>query len=159
VGACPFEGCVYREWVANAAVDVRAGRGPDDPVAFRLRPGDRVQAVTGVVVTVKAGRVTFRAPIELPSSDGVVRIVPGETLYLLTYHGEGSTTAWFKGHLYDWLDGSEFFNDLCKDRPNTCNGSILERPQRVWWVRLRSRGGRMGWTRETDKFDNKDSLG
>jgi hypothetical protein len=159
VGACPFEGCVYRQWIANAAVDVRTGRQPNDSIAFTLKPGDRVQAVTGIVVTLKAGRVTFRAPIDLPSSDGPVHVVPGETLYLLTYHGEGSTTAWFKGHLYDWLDGSEFFNALCEDRPNPCNGSIVERPQRVWWVRLRSLRGRMGWTRETDKFDNKDAFG
>ena len=159
VGACPFEGCVYREWVANAPVDIRSGRRPNDPVVFTLRPGDRVQAITGIVVTVKPGRVKFRAPIDLASSAGTVHVQPGETLYLLTYHGEGETTAWFNGRIYDWLDGSEFFNALCEVQPNSCNGSIVEPPQRVWWVRLRSRGGKTGWTRETDKFDNKDAFG
>ena len=159
VGACPFEGCVYREWIANAQVDVRSGRRPNDPIAYTLRAGDHVQALTGIVVTIKPGRVQFKAPADLGSSAGSVHVEPGDTLYLLTYHGEGETTAWFKGRLYDWLDGSEFFNALCEDQPASCNGSIVERPQRVWWVRLRSLRGRLGWTRETEKFDNKDALG
>ena len=159
VGACPFEGCVYREWIANAQVDVRSGRRPNDPIAYTLRAGDHVQALTGIVVTIKPGRVQFKAPADLGSSAGSVHVEPGDTLYLLTYHGEGETTAWFKGRLYDWLDGSEFFNALCEDQPASCNGSIVERPQRVWWVRLRSLSGRLGWTRETEKFDNKDALG
>jgi len=159
VGACPFEGCVYREWIANAQVDVRSGRRPNDPIAYTLRAGDRVQALTGIVVTIKPGRVQFKAPADLRSSAGPVHVEPGETLYLLTYHGEGETTAWFKGRLYDRLDGSEFFNALCEDQPASCNGSIVERPQRVWWVRLRSLRGRLGWSRETEKFDNKDALG
>jgi len=159
VGACPFEGCVYREWIANAQVDVRSGRRPNDPIAYTLRAGDRVQALTGIVVTIKPGRVQFKAQADLGSSSGAVHVEPGETLYLLTYHGEGETTAWFKGRLYDWLDGSEFFNAVCEDQPASCNGSIVERPQRVWWVRLRSLRGRLGWSRETEKFDNKDALG
>lgn len=159
VGACPFEGCVYREWVATAPVVVRTGRGENDPVAFTLRAGQPVQALTGIVVTTRPGRVTFRAPLDLPSTQGVVHVVPGDVLYLLTYHGEGDTTAWFKGRLYDALDGSEFFNAACEFSPDSCIGSIVEQPQRVWWVRLRGIGGRLGWSHETDKFDNKDALG
>lgn len=154
IGACPFEGCVYREWIANARVDVRSGRQANDRIVFSLKPGDKVQAVTGIVVTVKAGRVQFKVPVDLATSAGLVHVQPGETLYLLTYHGEGETTAWFKGRLYDRLDGAEFFNALCDDRPASCNRSIFEWPQRVWWVQLRSLRGVMGWTRETEKFDN-----
>ncbi|MGE3512424.1 MAG: hypothetical protein AB7N65_26465, partial [Vicinamibacterales bacterium] len=159
VGACPFEGCVYREWVANAPVAVRTGRSATDGVAFRLNPGDRVQAITGIVVTVTPGRVQFKTATDFPSSAGPVRVRPGETLYLLTYHGEGETVAWFKGRLYDWLDGSEFFNGRCDDRPDDCSRATFERPESEWWVRLRSVGGVMGWTRETEKFDNKDAFG
>src|SRR5262245_47378339 len=74
VGACPFEGCVYREWRANAPVNVRSGRQPNDPIAFTLKPGEKVRAVTGIVVTLKPGRVTFRAPVDLDSSAGKVRV-------------------------------------------------------------------------------------
>lgn len=157
-GACPFEGCVYQEWIANARVDVRSGRRPNDPLAFSLRPGDRVRAVTGIVVTVKPGRVQFKAAVDLHSDAGSVHVQPGETLYLLTYHGEGETTAWFKGRLYERLDGAEFFDARCENRSSSCNGSILERPHRVWWVQLRNLRGVIGWTRETEKFENKAAI-
>jgi hypothetical protein len=159
VGACPFEGCVYREWIANGPVTVRADRRPDAPIAFALKKGDHVQAITGIVVTVKPGRVQFRKPVDLSTTAGTLHVEPGETLYLLTYHGEGVTTAWFKGRLYDEVDGSEFINHLCEIKPGTCNGTIIEKPQRVWWIRLRNLKRLMGWTQEPEKFDNKDRFG
>jgi hypothetical protein len=159
VGACPFEGCVYRDWIAKGPVTVLADRRADAPIAFFLKKGDHAEAITGIVVTVKPGRVQFRKAVDLWTTAGTLRVEPGETLYLLTYHGEGATTAWFKGRLYDQVDGSEFFNGLCEDNPGTCNGTIIEKPQRVWWIRLRSRQGLTGWTKEPEKFDNKDALG
>jgi hypothetical protein len=158
VGACPFEGCVYRDWIANGPVTVRTDWRADAPIAFSLTKGDHVQAITGIVVTVKPGRVQFRKAVDLWSPSGPIHVEPGETLYLLTYHGEGSTTAWFKGRLYDDVDGSEFFNFLCEEKI-TCNGTIIERPQKVWWIRLRTMKGLTGWTNEPEKFDNKDRFG
>jgi hypothetical protein len=158
VGACPFEGCVYRDWIANSPVTVSTDRRPGAPVAFTLSKGDQVRAITGVVMTLKPGRVQFRKAVDLWTVAGTLHIEPGETLYLLTYHGEGSTSAWFKGRLYDEIDGSEFFNGLCENTPGTCNGTIVEKPQSVWWIRLRNGNGVMGWTREPQKFDNKDAL-
>jgi hypothetical protein len=159
VGACPFEGCVYRDWIANSAVTVRTDRSPNSPTAFMLKKGERVQAITGIVVTLKPGRVQFRNAVDLHTNAGYVHVEPGETLYLLTYLGEGETKAWFKGQMYDDVDGSEFFNALCDDRPRSCNGRIVERPRVVWWVRLRNMKGLTGWTNEPAKFDNKDALG
>ena len=160
IGACPFEGCVYREWTANARVIVRTDRQVDAPMAFTLEKGDRVQAVTGIVVTTRPGRVQFRNPADLSTERGPLHVEPGQTLYLLTYLGEGSTVAWFNGRRYDAVDGSsEFFNALCQDNPAGCNGSILERPQNVWWVRLKSQRGITGWTNEPGQFGNKDALG
>jgi hypothetical protein len=150
---------VYRDWIANGPVTVRADRRPDAPIAFTVKKGDHVQAITGIVVTVKPGRVQFRKAVDLSTTAGPLHVEPGETLYLLTYHGEGVTTAWFKGRLYDELDGSEFINGLCESNPGTCNGTIIERPQKVWWVRLRSRQRLTGWTREPEKFDDKDRFG
>jgi hypothetical protein len=159
IGACPFEGCVYRDWVANTPVAVRRERRSDWPVAFTLEKSDHVQALTGIVVTLKPGRVRFRNAVDLTSSAGRLHVEPGETLYLLTYHGEGVTTAWFRGRLYDEVDGSEFINAICDLRPGTCNGTIVDKPQKVWWVRVRNRNRATGWTNETEKFDNKDRFG
>jgi hypothetical protein len=56
------------------------------------------------------------------------------------------TAAWFKGRLYDEVDGSQFFNALCGNKL-ICNGTILEKPQTIWWIRLRSMNRLMGWTK------------
>ena len=157
-GACPFEGCVYREWQATDTVVVRRTRSTDAPIVFRVRKGETVTALTGVVVTISPGRVRFRERVDLSSLSGAVRVEPGDTLYILTYQGEGFTKAWFKGRLYDELDGGmEFFR--CDSEPNSCVGTIVERPQRVWWVQVRNAKGQTGWTNQTTSFDGKDALG
>jgi hypothetical protein len=164
VGACPFEGCVYREWIAKAAVVVRTSRGVKAPVAFRLQKGERVQAITGVVVTERPGRVQFRAAVDLTaysytSGPQRIHIEPTDTLYLLTYRGEGASAAWFNGRLYDEVDASAFFNSACTDNGASCAGRIVEQPVSVWWIQLKNKAGSIGWTNEPDKFDNKDALG
>jgi hypothetical protein len=159
VGACPFEGCIYREWIARQAVAIRTAGRINAPVAFRVRAGEKATALTGVVITVKAGRVQFRRPQDLSSSDGTIRVVQGETLYLLTYQGEGFSKVWFKGRLYRDVDITGFFTGVCEDDPNRCTGEIIEQSQTEWWVQIRNRAGKVGWTHEPEKFDGKDALG
>jgi hypothetical protein len=159
-GACPFEGCVYREWQAIETVIVRRARFANGAIAFTARKGEAITALTGVVVTTSPGQVRFRKPVNLSSSSGSVHVEPGETLYLLTYRGEGFTKAWFKGKFYEELDGSTaFFNDICATDPNRCAGAIVEQPKQVWWVQIKNGKGQIGWTNKPDKFDRKDALG
>ena len=40
-----------------------------------------------------------------------------------------------------------------------CVGRIVEPWQFEWWVQIRNAAGKVGWTREPEKFDNKDALG
>lgn len=160
VGACPFEGCVYRDWVANDAITIRRERRAGATAVFRLKKGEQVTAITGVVVTITPGRVQFREPVDLFSRSGSLHVEPGQTLYLLTYRGEGSTVAWFEGRVYEDVDGSTaFFNGLCTDDSSRCVGTVLEQPQSVWWVQIKNARGQIGWTDETNKFGNKDALG
>ena len=158
VGACPFEGCTYREWVASAPMTIRTERRDSAPIAYRVRKGERVLALTGVVVTLTPGRVQFRAQARLDSATGPIQIAPGETLYLLTYQGEGFTKAWFKGHLYSDVDVTDFLDGACDTRPSRCAGRLIERSRTEWWVRVRNQLGKEGWTRDTQKFDGKDAL-
>jgi hypothetical protein len=159
VGACPFEGCVYREWTAKRAIVIRTDRRPDAPVGFRLKAGEKVTAVTGVVVTVKPGRVQFREPSTLRASNGNIHIRPGQTLYLLTYQGEGFTKAWFNGRLYRDVDTVEFLNGVCDRDPNRCAGTLIEKSQTEWWIQIRTQSGKVGWTNEPRQFDGKDAFG
>jgi len=158
-GACPFEGCTYREWTVKAAIDVRADRRSDAPVAFQLKPGEKITAITGVVVTRKPGRVEFRAPTKLDTHEGPVNVVPGDVVYLLTYLGEGNYKMWFKGRLYPFVDGVTFLNGACDRFPDRCNGRIVEQSQTEWWIQIRTASGQVGWTMESDKFDGQDALG
>ena len=151
-GACPFELCTYGEWTAREPVVVRRERRRESPIIYRVPRDAKVTAVTGVVITLRAGRVQFRVPHEMGSLSGRLRVVPGQTLYLLTYQGEGFTKAWFDGRLYDELDGSEFFDAACEDDPGRCAGRIVEKPLREWWAQLRDAAGRTGWTDEPHKF-------
>ena len=151
-GACPFEGCVYGEWIAKQPVVALSERQRGSRPAFTIFTGARVRALTGIVITLKAGRVQFRVTQELASTSGPLRVEPGQTLYLLTYQGEGFTKAWFGGRIYDGLDGSNFFNAACETEPGRCAGRVVEQPLREWWVQLRTAAGRVGWTDKPEHF-------
>ena len=159
VGACPFEGCVYRDWTAKEAAVVRVSGRPDARVAFRVQRGERVTALTGVVITTSPGRVRFRERTMLSTASGPIEITPEETLYLLTYQGEGFTKAWFRGRLYTDVDASAFYNARCDTRPAGCIGRTVEQWTAQWWVQIRNRSGKVGWTNQPEKFDGKDALG
>jgi hypothetical protein len=157
-GACPFEGCVYREWTVKAPVAILTERKDAAPVAFRLAAGERVSALTGVVITMKPGRVRFREASSLDTLQGQIRVLPGDVLYLLTYQGEGFSKVWFHGRVYTDVDVTGFVSGRCEAASSRCAGQVLERSTTQWWVRIRDRLGREGWTRETAKFDGKDAL-
>jgi hypothetical protein len=143
-GACPFEGCTYREWTAKTPVTALSDRRDDAQIAFELTPGDRVMALTGVVVTVTPGLVEFTVPTNVQTREGILTMQPGETLHVLTRLGEGFVKAWARGRLYHDVDAS----GLKASRP----------PEAIWWVKLRNSRGQVGWTRHPEAFDGKDAL-
>jgi hypothetical protein len=151
-GACPFEGCVYRQWTATDSVAVRAERSADAPVIFTVDAGQRVDAMTGVVVTTSPGRVRFRKQVDLPSGGGAIHVEPGEDLQVLSFHGEDVFTAAFQGVVYPSTDGSTFLNTACEEQPHRCIGELVAAPESVWWVQLKDAAGRTGWTSEAQKF-------
>ena len=163
-GVCPFEGCVYRNWQALKMVKVHRTRSAKAPIVFTVPNGEKVTAITGVVVTLSPGQVRFRRPVDLrwfgpieadivrgvtvprQHESGFLHVEPRETLYLLTYYGEGDTAAWFKGRFYPHLDGaSDIFYAACDDDATACARSIVRRPRRVWWVQLKNAKGQIGW--------------
>jgi hypothetical protein len=152
---------VYREWVATQSVTIRRDRRPNAPVVFRINKGEKVTAVSGIVVTTRAGRVQFRKATEIGTSEGVIQMQPKEVLYLLTYLGEGETKAWLRGRLLELADISEFIGSVrCTRVPAPdCPVDPVERARFTWWVEIRNTRGQTGWTNEPEKFDGKDFLG
>ena len=175
-GACPFEGCVYRDWKAKAPVvtyETWDSRAPVREV-FTTTPGETVTAMTGVVLVTAAGRAQIRRPIMAPAlvseqfprqrPSEMVSIAPGTVVYLLTSHGEGSYTAWVNGLLVRMditnleqpkTPGAGYSGCV---RTQTCDGEVLEYPRRTWWVQIRNAAGQIGWTKQTEGFDGINAL-
>lgn len=157
-GACPFECCTYRTWTVNAETPVRTDRRDNAPVAFRVRAGEQVDGLTGVVVTTKLGRATIREPIVVDSDKLELR--PGEVVYVVNYIGEGVWKIWTRGRLYHLeIAGKEETCGRPAPEPGPCAAQIVEEPKTVWWAKVRNRTGQEGWTRQLDHFDNIDACG
>lgn len=163
VGACPFECCTYREWIANKTTAIRRTRNNNSPVAFTVAPRERVQGVTGVVITTRAGEIRIRRPITIqaysPRGNNTSRPIQartGDIVYLLTSHGEGEYKAWFKREIIiiNAIDVME------QNQPGSAgSGSRLPSTTSTWWVQIKNRRGQTGWTEQARNFDNKDSCG
>ena len=142
-GACPFECCTYREWTANKPTAARRSMSDASPVSFRMKTGEKVVGVTGVVITTQPGIVRVLKKITL----GKVKLNRGDELFLLTYLGEGFSKIWFKGRIFE-------------DAPyDESTFKLIRQPKSIWWVKIKNRRGQIGWSRQPDNFDNKDQCG
>jgi hypothetical protein len=134
-GACPFECCTYREWVARTGVtllDIPNGKR----VVGQIRKGEKVVALTGEVHSVPLRVVAHN---DYPDAG----VKAGDTIYILHYIGEGYWKVWHDGKL---VEMAEFPGKGPKPKTN-------------WWVKLKTSSGAIGWTVEHRNFDNQDSCG
>jgi hypothetical protein len=148
-GVCPFECCTYRKWTVEKETAVRVRREAGAPVAFTLRAGDAVDALTGVVVVSDAGRA--RAPREVPV-EGLGTLQAGDEVAVLHPLGEGFWLVWREGK-----KGSAQVGDK-PARPGPGQPELLQtrKPRYRWWVQVRDGKGQVGWTDVPENFGNKD---
>jgi hypothetical protein len=149
--ACPFECCVYRTWKAEKAITVLKERRVGSPVAFELPPGEMVQAYTGVVVTTHAGELRVMKDRMIGRFN--IAVQAGDVVRVLRPEGEGYFKIWAKGHV-----DSEELNDL-GDLDESTSLTLISKPRITWWVKVRTRDGRVGWTTATDDFSGIDACG
>lgn len=136
-GACPFECCVYREWIANR--DLAVMDKPDGKPIAQLRKHDHVSAITGEVQT---HPLRFQIRQKGPDKEAV-SIPLGSTVYLLHPVGEGFWLVWFRGKV------------IQMDPQYVGPG-----PRYQWWARIKIPSGQVGWVRMNVKdlpFDHVDS--
>jgi hypothetical protein len=168
-GACPFEGCMYRDWRAKKTVAVYETWDRRAPLrlVYSIEPDETVTAMTGVVITTMPGRALIRQPIVGVADSKVfpyerqvlVPLKPGEIVYLLTNQGYGFQTAWFNQMIFT-LDRSRFsglFPDVPCQQDDSCTGDIIEHPVSVWWAKVRNARGQIGWTSQTADFEGAAS--
>ncbi len=155
VGACPFECCTYRRWDVTAATTFYTDRSDKSAVAFRARKGERVTGVTGVVITLKPGKVMVIKATTIGQTRKI-RVKPGDVLYLLHYMGEGFFKIWFNGKIYE--------NEMPPVTTSATKAEqeyfqVLNEPDTVWWMKVKNSRNQIGWTRENDHFGNVDACG
>jgi len=152
VGACPFECCTYREWETVRPLTLHKERSEKSAVVYRAKPHEKVQGLTGVVVTRKFGVTRVLKPTLLgfinDEATQRLSIGAGEMLYTLHYEGEGYELFWYKGRTYrDQIAMPE-------------EGFKIEsHPKYDWWVQVKTQDGLVGWSKEPDAFTNMDACG
>jgi hypothetical protein len=132
-GVCPSERCAYGRWVAGRALTVRRSRETGALPAFSVAAGEAVEAVNGVVVTVRPGRARAVAPLDVEG----VRFARGAPVLLLRHVGESAYKVWAQGTELD-VGGRNLI--------------VLNEPRTIWWVQIRNRRGETGWSSEPDAF-------
>lgn len=112
-------------------------------IVLRLRAGEKVRGMTGVVITTQPGILRALKRTNL----GAVRVNRGDRLYILTNLGEGFAKVWFKGRVYE------------EDIRDDAKFEFVRQATSVWWVKVRDRRGRIGWSRQPENFGNVDQCG
>jgi hypothetical protein len=141
-GACPFECCTYRSWIATKDSAVQQDRNDSSPTFFYVKKGEWVTALTGVVNTTVPGKAKLIKPTTINGISAKI----GEFVYLMTYHGEGEYETWYKGKKWEPYADVDALE-------------IIEKPVSTWWAQIKNNQGQVGWTKDTDSFDNKDECG
>ena len=153
-GACPFEGCTYREWTASKAVVVYdTWEEKRQPIA-RLSVGEKVTATTGVVITFRPG--VIRMDRDRPENG----LRSGDTISVYTNLGEGYAKVWFKGRFYSEFDitfAAWPDHTACGDAK--CVAAFTDVGKSAWWAQVKLSSGRMGWVEMgSGDFDGVDQL-
>ena len=151
--ACPFEGCQFGAWTATGEVQLYSTWKSDRKPVSKVGNGDSVMALTGVHLTLEPEEVQVTAPI------ADYGLKPGDIVFGYMNLGEGVFNAWFNGNWVDEFDGSGIIGPDHSGCSRNCNAKLLKPGRFEWWVQIKTKDGRTGWTQETDKFDGKDALG
>ena len=150
-GACPFECCTYRKWIATASIRILKSRRRDAPVAFELKPGDEVEGLTGVVITTRVGEARVFRAAELGKQR--LKVLPSDIVYVLHYEGEGYWKFWFRWR----VDSDQLPNFEDSDSDSEVDLRTVVQPVTTWWVKVRNSRGQVGWTEDTEHFDHMDA--
>jgi hypothetical protein len=139
-GACPGEGCVYREWTARERTPVYSTWERDRRTIGQLSPREKVTAITGVVITFKPG--VIRVERDLPEHG----LKPGDTILTYAYRGEGFSAVWFKGRYFREFDISfTKFPDGTGCGGEYCGATSVDLGKKTWWVKVKLKSGQVGW--------------
>ena len=144
--ACPFEGCQFGLWTTNSPLKVYSREGDTTTILCTLTPGDSLIALTGNIHMERLGIVIVTKPHE--------QFSPGDTLYTLSYTGEGYNDVWYRGQELNieifWpTDNETDFSTVNINDPrwDQFSAVMVAPPLMIWWVQVTCRGHINGWIR------------
>jgi len=150
---CPFEGCQYGRWKTQSPPRIFAREGDTSEIAFTLSPGDSFTALTGNIHMERLGTVVV--------TRDTGQFKRGDTVYTLSYTGEGWYDVWYKGQV-PWIE--KFWSTDFDERTQEFNiddtfwndvaGVLVHRALMIWWVRVHLSNGKEGWLRLVNTTDN-----
>jgi hypothetical protein len=154
---CPFEGCQFGRWKTQSPLRVFARENDTAGIAFTLAPGDSFTALTGNIHMERLGTVIV--------TRDTGQFKRGDTVYTLSYTGEGWYDVWYKGQMpwiemfwsTDFDDRTQKF-DIDDTLWNDVAGVLVHRALMIWWVRIRLTNGQEGWLRLVNTTDNGFSI-
>jgi len=138
--ACPFEGCMYRQWTARKPAPLYDTWKQERRQVAQIGANEKVTGITGVVITFAPGLI--RMDRDLPEQ----ALKQGDTLFTYAYRGEGFSAVWVNGK-YD----AEFDISFAK-LPNGsgcggahCAATYVDLGNKAWWAQVRLASGQVGW--------------
>ena len=159
-GACPFECCTYRRWSVVADTVFYKERSENSGVAFRVKKGEHVIGLTGVVITLKPGKAIVKRATTIGIGKRKTHVKPGDILYLLHYEGEGIYKIWFRGSIYE--NEMPTAPGLITDVPLKQRQEFIQvsnEPDTVWWVKVKNNRGQIGWSKQNKNLGDMDACG
>ena len=151
--ACPFECCTFRSWDVYADT-ILYDKPRGEKVVARVGKGEKVEGVTGQVYILPIAVAVRHPP---PYSN----VPAGSIVFLLDGLGEGIRRVWFEGKVLE-LDVVGNIHDHCPFPGKRCWGEhiypITENERwGTWWVKVKTRDGAVGWTKDHKNFGNMDA--
>jgi len=147
---CPFECCQFGIWKTFVTLPVYKSEGNSDNKLFTIPARDSFIAITGNVHMIKPGLVIVSRTIE--------NFIAGDTVYTLSYTGEGYNDVWYHGQIYNvemfWQTDDEIDYKTINVNDTKWKkyvGVLISKPVMVWWVKIRYKNSEEGWIRLENK--------
>ena len=154
--ACPFECCTFRTWDVYADT-ILYDKPRGEKVVARVGKGEKVEGLTGEVHIRPMAVAVRHSPPYLNVSTGAI-------VFLLDYLGEGIRRVWVDGKVLE-LDIHGNIHDHCPFPDCRCWGEYVypvtpvteDERSGTWWVKVKTRDGAVGWTKDHKNFGNMDA--
>jgi hypothetical protein len=135
-GACPFECCAYGEWALRDSASIFTEARAAAAVAFTMPDSTRFRADSGFVRVTELQLLALTDTVD--QRPYATRFLPGDTVVVLDYVGEGHWRVWHNGRVYE-VEG--FWGAEVQPLVAEMLGSY----DREWWAHITAADGRKGW--------------